>query len=381
MITLNSQPTIRHLRQSGSILANKRIYRTPTAEDKNWDICYKFDFPYNVLCNFTSTVFEHNGVKIQSMEGFLQSLKVKDRSTQKKICTLPGFMAKKVGNYLKKSGQFDRVTVYWQGKQYNRNTEEFKQLIQGVYDSKYTQDNLFRKVLKSSKGRKLSHTIGKNDPLDTILTEDEFIENLNSLRDKPNHTIKNLYFNVKNLLSTEKNTKTIAENLKKYQASFVNDIYICGENPLNETRKLQNYGIKNIIDINAPTEVAELHSKQAKKHGLEYLNIVMDKHKNIQNTPETIEKIVNLYNEGNPTYIIAPQKKEANLVLGINYLFNPKSTLADAVLYGTPQKQFIGKLVELDQKLDSKNINRLGWNEHFAETIISRKKTILDLNG
>lgn len=383
MITLNTATTIRPTRQSGSILSNNKVYYSPKSTDKNWDICFKFNYPYNVLCNFTATQFKHQGVNIQSMEGFLQSLKVKDQKTQEKICTLPGFMAKKVGNYLKHSNNFDRVTVYWQGKQYDRNSEEFKQVISEAYDSKFTQDRTFRTILKSSKGRKLTHTIGKNDPVETILTEDEFIEHLNNLRSKKlplKSRAKNFIQGVKDILFPPKTTKTISERLPEYKTAFVNDIYMCGENPLEKAGKLQKLGVKNIIDINATTEQAQKRSEIAKKHNLKYLNIVVNEHKKVENAPETITEIANLYNEGAPTYIITEQKHDANIVFGMNYLYNPKATLADGIMYGAPQKQFVSKLANLERQLSPQDKSTLGWNDSYAETLAERRKTIIELN-
>lgn len=307
------------------------------------------------------------------MEGFLQSLKVKDRRTQEKMCTLPGFMAKKVGNYLKRSGQFDRTTVYWQGRQYDRNTKEFQEVISGAYDSKYSQDRVFRTVLKSSRGRKLTHTIGKNDPMDTILTENEFIDHLDNLRKGKGvkDRVKSFFIDVKNILFPPKTTKTIADKLKDKKAAFVNDVYVCGEDPFSKANKLRKMGVRNIIDINATPEEAKLRSELAQKHKLEYMNITMDDHKRIENGPETVKKIVDMYNEGKPTYIIANEKHDANTVLALNYLYNPNSTLADAVLYGTPQKAFITRLASIEHDTD----------KSFEEVLSKRKTTILELNS
>jgi len=381
MITLNS--AIHQSTNVGKIIANKKVYTSPSPTDKNWDICYKFNFPYNVLCNFTASQFKHDGVKIYSMEGFLQSLKVKDKPTQEKICTLPGFLAKKVGNYLKKSGKFDRTTVYWQGQEYNRNTKEFTKVIDRAYDSKFKQDRLFRTVLNSSKGRTLTHTIGKSDPMDTILTEEEFIQHLDKLREKTSakDRVKNFFRDTKNILFSQKTTKKIADNLKEFKATFVNDIYVCGDNPLSNIRKLRKSGVKNVIDINIPTDEAKKRTKALKKHNINYLNITLDEHKKVENPTKTIKKIVNMYNEGKPTYIIADPKKEANVVLGINYLYNPKATLADAVMFGTPQRSFVSRLISMSSKANNNEINSLGWKENFTNNIQERKDTILGVNA
>lgn len=381
MITFNTTTRIEPVKKAGSIYSNNKFYHSPSTNDKTWDICYKFNYPFNVLCNFTSTQFKHQGVKINSMEGFLQSLKVKDKKTQEKICTLPGFMAKKVGNYLKHSGKFDRTTVYWQGQQYDRNAKNFQGVISEAYNSKYAQDRVFRTVLQSSKGHTLTHTIGKSDPNDTILTENEFIGQLDNLREqKPNlkNRVTTFVHDVKDILLPQKTTKSIADKLPEYKTAFVNDIYLCGENPLGNPKKVEELGVKNIIDINATAEESLERKELAEKHNLRYLNITMDNHKRVENSNETIKRLVDLYNEGQPTYIIAPQKSDANIVFGINYLYNPKATLADGVMFGTPQKAFISRVASHQRDIDK---TALGWDDKFETTFAERKNILFELNS
>ena len=88
-----------------------------------------------------------------------------------------------------------------------------------------------------------------------------------------------------------------------------------------------------------------------------------------------------MYNEGKPTYIIADPKNEANLVLGINYLYNPKATLADAVMFGSPQKNFVSRLASFSTKTNYNEINSLGWKEDFITNLQERKNTIFDVNA
>ena len=54
-------------------------------------------YPSNSLSNFTPHPFEIDGVKCNSMEGFLQSLKFESELIQRHICTLVGYAAKKAG--------------------------------------------------------------------------------------------------------------------------------------------------------------------------------------------------------------------------------------------------------------------------------------------
>lgn len=382
MMKITSKPPIKMVKEAGSILANNKVYTSPSLTDKNWDICYKFNYPFNVLCNFTPTQFEHNGIKINSMEGFLQALKVKDEKTQKKICTLPGFLAKKVGNYLKRTGKFDRVTLYWQGKEYSRNGQEIQQVIDDAYKSKYAHDSLFRHVLSDSKGKTLTHKIGKSDPVETVLTEEEFITHLDNLREHGQSytsSIKTFFRDVKNHIFPNRRTPTIAAKLSANKATFVNDIYVCGEKP--NFKEAKDLGIKNIIEINAKPEEAQLNAQLAKEKGLSYLNITFDNHKYVENPSETVSKVVKMYNEGFPTYIIANEKKDSNVVYGLNYLYNPNSTLADSLMFGTPQRTFISRLARLESKITPEEKVALGLDKKFIENMSERCKTLFEINS
>ena len=147
------------------------------------DIHSKSPFPSCVLSNFHKSKFTLDGIKINSMEGFLQSLKTSDANLQKKICKLIGKEAKNAGNTLKEQG-FDIHTIFWNGKEIDRFSEEYQELLQRAYEAKFRQDPLFRKALKATEGKTLIHSIGLQNKQETILTEKEFISLLEELRNK-----------------------------------------------------------------------------------------------------------------------------------------------------------------------------------------------------
>ena len=143
------------------------------------EIKSSYDYPSNALSNFYPHSFILDGVECASMEGFLQSLKYKNPKKQRKICTYTGLKAKKKGKFKfvwKLTGN-----VYWQGDKINRLSYDFQELIKRAYGAMLENEG-FKKALVDSKGYKLSHKIGQQDPKKTILTENEFISILNSLR-------------------------------------------------------------------------------------------------------------------------------------------------------------------------------------------------------
>lgn len=145
------------------------------------EIYSKGEYPADALSNFAPNAFELDGVKCASMEGFLQSLKFRSIKRQLYVCSLVGKAAKELGS--KKILWRLTGRVYWQGKRYGRDGEEFDGLIRRAYAALY-RNEAFGNALASTCGKELRHSIGKHKKRTTILTEEEFISNLNALREK-----------------------------------------------------------------------------------------------------------------------------------------------------------------------------------------------------
>lgn len=144
------------------------------------EIHSKGEYPANVLSNFSPNNFVMDGVQCASMEGFLQSLKYRSAKKQIRICALSGKAAKKAG----KRKFLWKITgnVYWQGQRYKRDSRQFDELLFKAY-GQLAKNEAFYRALKSTAGKQLSHSIGKHDKSKTILTEEEFIGYLTTLRD------------------------------------------------------------------------------------------------------------------------------------------------------------------------------------------------------
>ena len=149
-------------------------------EERVIDIYSKGDYPADVLSNFYPNAFVIDGVRCGGMEGFLQSLKFKSRKKQDAVAALSGKDAKERGGrkfLWKMSGN-----VYWQGKRIKRQSEEFLTLVTRAYREMARQSETFRDALAAAGNATLTHSIGKHDKRRTILTEEEFIYCLESLR-------------------------------------------------------------------------------------------------------------------------------------------------------------------------------------------------------
>lgn len=137
------------------------------------------DLPAWALSNFTLHSFVLDGVMCASMEGFLQSLKYEDPMEQMDVCTKHGLDAKKAGKH-GRDWKADQ-TLHWQGMPIARDSDEFDSLITAAFDKRFENPH-FRWALFQTIGRPLRHSIGKRDKTATVLTEQEFIDQLERLR-------------------------------------------------------------------------------------------------------------------------------------------------------------------------------------------------------
>lgn len=124
--------------------------------------------------------FVFDGVECASAEGLLQSFKFKNPDMQKYICTLVGMEAKHSG--WKKSWWRHQV-LYWQGKEYARQSEEYQKLLDRAYEALSLNEG-FRKALMATGDAVLKHSVGKSNPKETVLTQSEFCGRLMRLRDR-----------------------------------------------------------------------------------------------------------------------------------------------------------------------------------------------------
>ena len=138
------------------------------------------DYPeFAPLSTLGDKPFVFDGVECAGLEGFLQALKTPDREQQIEICSFKGPHAKNFGS---KIYWQDKQTLYWAGRAYGRHTEEYQELISRAYQACYDQCEDFRILLAKTGNAILKHSIGKDDPTQTILTIDEFIGRLVRLR-------------------------------------------------------------------------------------------------------------------------------------------------------------------------------------------------------
>lgn len=144
------------------------------------DIHSKGKWPSNALSNFYPHEFIFEGVKCGSMEGFLQSLKTDSIERQQLVCSLSGKEAKLRSTDTWKKEQ----NVFWSGHRINRHGNQFQFLIRRAYREMIKQCPDFREALFATGTKRLLHSIGNPNPMDTNLTDKEFCDILTELRNE-----------------------------------------------------------------------------------------------------------------------------------------------------------------------------------------------------
>ena len=137
-------------------------------------------FPSATLSNFAPHPFVIDGVECNSMEGFLQSLKLSNPEMQKEVCKLVGKAAKFKG---KKKKWWRTQTLYWQGTEILRDSEEYQKLLDRAF-SALAQNSGFRAALLATGNSVLTHSIGKTKITETVLTRQEFCSRLMKIREQ-----------------------------------------------------------------------------------------------------------------------------------------------------------------------------------------------------
>lgn len=152
------------------------------SETENWvDVGYKNkgDFA-QMLSNLFPYDFKFRRKKLKSIENFFQGIKFKDKKVQNYIFSYYGTQAvhvKAATNYDWK----EKGIIYWQGKEIERDSEEYKLLVDELYISAI-QNPIYRGILNNC-NKYIIHSIGENNKKNTTFTRYEFEFELNCLKD------------------------------------------------------------------------------------------------------------------------------------------------------------------------------------------------------
>ena len=141
-------------------------------------------YPAGSLSNFTAREFIFDGVECNSMEGLLQAFKFENINSQQITCGLVGFYAKKKGSKRNREWQ-RRQTLWWNSVEYDRKGKEYQYLLDRAFSAMYDQSSAFQDALRAAGHKTIfTHSIGKRNKKETVLTESEFCSRLQKLKDE-----------------------------------------------------------------------------------------------------------------------------------------------------------------------------------------------------
>ena len=129
-------------------------------------------------CEADEFVFKEK--KLNSIESFFQGIKFKDPQLQDIVFTYGGLDS----NYIQACSEYnwkENGIVFWQGKEIDRYSEKYDDLIDELYISAI-QNPLYRNVLKNCT-KEIIHTMGKKEKSETTFTRYEFEKQLNCLKE------------------------------------------------------------------------------------------------------------------------------------------------------------------------------------------------------
>ncbi len=136
-------------------------------------------WPASALSNFAPHTFVFRGIHFECVEALLQGLKFQDPNEQKIVFALDARKAKKTGS---RSDWQASQTLWWLGQPMGRLSQDYQTLLNDAFRTLYAQNEEARKALLATGDAVLIHRIGKTNPAETVLTQDEFISRLTKLR-------------------------------------------------------------------------------------------------------------------------------------------------------------------------------------------------------
>lgn len=144
------------------------------------DIDWRVDDEYRILSNLADKQFTFRGERVHSIEAVLQSIKIQDAAEQATFWQQQGFWCKKHGRKI--PWQQTRL-LWWKGEPMDRDGPIYQTFLDELYVACYMECPKFKEALIASRNHELSHSIGTIDQEFTILTQQEFLDRLNILRD------------------------------------------------------------------------------------------------------------------------------------------------------------------------------------------------------
>ena len=143
------------------------LFKHCNEESVNVDIDFRSNNVIEkVLSNLYKSPFVYENRFHASLEGFLQSLKFEDKHEQECVARLHGFEAKRAGRVL-----YNKECLYFKDHKITRMDFTYHFLLEEVYIECFKQNETKLLALHTLSNCNVRHSIGKQTPTQTILTE------------------------------------------------------------------------------------------------------------------------------------------------------------------------------------------------------------------
>ncbi len=131
------------------------------------------------LSNFSADPFTLDGLKMASVEGFIQGTKFPEEHPTREVAFHSvGVKAKRFGK------KAERQFVWWNGLVIVYGSTEHRQLIERAIRAKFEQNEEAMKALLATTGMTLTHDLGYPDPPNTSLPATVFCAILTRIREE-----------------------------------------------------------------------------------------------------------------------------------------------------------------------------------------------------
>lgn len=130
------------------------------------------------LKTFAEREFLFDRVECSSIESVLEAFKFEDINDQIEIAGMPAWDAYQQGQREDAMQWQTTRMLYWNGRQYNRDGEEYQELLKRLFFSIFEQDAQFRLDVAFLKNASVMSKVGGINPQTQVMTKKEYIANL-----------------------------------------------------------------------------------------------------------------------------------------------------------------------------------------------------------
>ncbi len=149
------------------------------------DIRFDSRGPEAGASTLANSEFTFDGVECASLESLLQAFKLKEPSRQAALCKQNSKRAKKTGENNNRNWQKKGGKIHWNGIVYERNSKEYQDLLERIYDAWAENKNVKKAILSTRESPLLCSELPKFvDFYKVVLTRDEHLIQVYRLRDR-----------------------------------------------------------------------------------------------------------------------------------------------------------------------------------------------------